>query len=283
MNNNLNVIPKISIVVPCYNHGKYVMDTINSVEKIEDKSLYELIIVNDGSTDEYTNTKLKELQQAGYHVVFQQNKGLAETRNVAIRLARAEYILPLDADNMIEPEYVYQAIEIMDRDKSISVVYSDGQFFGDETGTKWQREYNLQKLMLHNTIDACAAFRKEVWESVNGYDPNMKYGLEDWEFWLHASFKGFKFHYINKNLFYYRVLHQSMIKNLNDSKIKNDILIDYLDAKHSRYFGHQHMDEFFMRRLNQNPPAFILKIIIKKYFPGLYASLVKKGKFRKYI
>ena len=59
-------MPKVSVIIPCYNHGKYILDAINSVEKVEDKSLYELIIVNDGSTDEFTNKQLQELADKGY-------------------------------------------------------------------------------------------------------------------------------------------------------------------------------------------------------------------------
>jgi glycosyltransferase involved in cell wall biosynthesis len=105
-------MPKVSIIIPCYNHGKYIMDAISSVEKIEDKNLYELIIINDGSTDEYTNTLLKELSDKGYYVIFQENKGLATSRNNAIAISKGEYILPLDADNKIRPEYIYKGINI---------------------------------------------------------------------------------------------------------------------------------------------------------------------------
>src|SRR4051812_35874782 len=91
----LNQIPKISIVIPCFNHGKYLKEAIQSVEQIQDKSLYELIIVNDGSTDEYTNRLMKSLSRKGYHIIFQNNQGLSASRNNAINVARAEYILPL--------------------------------------------------------------------------------------------------------------------------------------------------------------------------------------------
>lgn len=260
------------------------MDAIESVEQIKDRSLYELIIVNDGSTDEYTNEKLKELQRLGYDVIFQENKGLATTRNVAIARSKGKYILPLDADNKIKPEYIYEAIDILDNNDKIAIVYSDAELFGEASGIKSQHTYNLQRLMLYNTIDACAVYRKEVWEELGGYDKNMPYpGLEDWNMWLEASFKGYKFHYINKPLFYYRILSDSMIRNINGNKIRTDKIIDYLDQKHSSYFGQQYIDEFFMHKLDQSPSGFIAKIIIRKYFPSLYRSFVNKGRFRKFI
>ena len=128
------IMPAVSIIVPCYNHGKYIMDTVNSVEQIKDKDLYELIIINDGSTDEFTNQQCRELQAKGYNVVFQQNQGLARTRNNAIKLSTGKYILPLDSDNKIRPEYVYKGIEILDSRKDISIVYGNAAYFGDQQG-----------------------------------------------------------------------------------------------------------------------------------------------------
>ena len=269
--------------MPCYNHGKYIMDAINSVEKITDKSLYELIIINDGSTDEYTNQKLREIADLGYNVIFQENKGLSTTRNLAIAQSRGEYILPVDSDNMIRPEYVYEAIKILDENKDVSIVYADAEFFGEWTGRKRHYEFNLQRLMLHNSIDACAFYRRTVWEATGGYDKNMRFGLEDWEMWLHAAFKGFKFHFIDKVLFDYRVLNTSMVNKLNDNKIKNDYSLDYMSAKHPYFFGPDEVDRFMMSKFDKNPGAFILKLLIKKYFPKKFNKMVSQGKLRKHI
>ncbi len=276
--------PKVSIVIPCYNHGKYILDAVNSVEKISDRTLYEMIIVNDGSTDEYTNNVLKDLAQKGYNVIFQENKGLAASRNVAISLSKAEYILPLDADNMIRPEYVFKAIKILDENKDISIVYADAAFFGEKTGIMCQRPYNLQLLMLNNTIDACAVYRKKVWEANGGYDQNMPAtGIEDWDLWLGASFKGFKFHYINEVLFDYRVLGNSMIRNLYASKKKGDANFEYMIVKHRGYFGPQFIDENIMGKFSDSPLGFTMKLVLKKYFPKKFVRLVEQGKLRKYI
>ena len=275
---------KISIIIPCYNHGKYVMDAINSVEKITDKSLYELIIVNDGSTDEFTNEILTDVANKGYNVIFQQNQGLATARNNAIAIANGEYILPLDADNMIRTEYIYQGIGILSANKNISVVYGDAELFGDKKGILKQGEYNLQKLLLYNYIDACAIFRKTLWEQMGGYDKNMAYpGIEDWDLWLGASFQGHKFYYIDEVLFDYRVLHNSMIKQLRSSKLKGDANVEYMINKYKQYYGPQFVDADIMSKFTTSPIGFIGKLIIKKYFPKKFQKMVSGGKLRKYI
>jgi glycosyltransferase involved in cell wall biosynthesis len=277
-------MPKVSIIIPCYNHGKYIYDAINSVGQIKDKSLYELIIVNDGSTDEFTNQQLTEISQKGYKVIFQQNQGLAKSRNNAIQASAGEYILPLDADNKIRPEYVYKGIDILDRHKDVAIVYGDAELFGEKRGIMKQGPYNLQKLMLANYIDACAIYRRSVWDQLGGYDSDMPAaGIEDWNLWLSASFHGFKFHYIDEILFDYRVLGTSMIRNLKADKLKGDANIDYMIKKYPAHFGPQHIDTDIMEKFNQSNIGFVLKLFLKRYFPAKFSELVAKGKLRKYI
>jgi len=281
------VLPRISVVIPCYNHGKYIDEALQSVEQIADKTLYEIIIINDGSTDPFTNEHLAALSAKGYHVINQENKGLAATRNVGITAATGEYILPLDADNKITPDYIYKSISIMDRQADVAVVYSDARLFG-ETNEDIQVSgtFNLQRLMLGNFIDACAVFRKEVWVKNKGYDEQMTAiipGLEDWEFWLHAAFNGFKFHYVPEPLFYYRVLSTSMLRHLQKKKAKNVEIIEYLIEKHPGFFGPQYIDEDLMKKFHTSPTGFIGKIFLKRFFPERFQKMVAQGKLRKYI
>ncbi|HEY8916042.1 MAG TPA: glycosyltransferase family 2 protein, partial [Chitinophaga sp.] len=88
--------PIVSIIIPCYNQGHFLQDALKSLAAC-DADLYELIIVNDGSTDAATNTYLRELSNQGYHVIFQENQGLGAARNTGIRAAKGRYLLPLDA------------------------------------------------------------------------------------------------------------------------------------------------------------------------------------------
>src|SRR5829696_7805690 len=199
--------PQLSIIIPCYNHGQYIKETLQSVFLCTDKSLFEVIIINDGSTDEYTIQTLAELEKNGYTVINQCNQGLGAARNNAIKLARGKYILPLDSDNRIRPEYIYEGIAFLNDAAQFDVVYGNAEYFGEQQGIWIVGEFNLQKLMLHSYIDACAIFRKSAWEKVGGYDDRMPaMGLEDWDFWLRIAFSGGLFKYIPKALFDYRVL-----------------------------------------------------------------------------
>lgn len=221
--------PIISIVIPCYNHGQYIDEAIQSVEEYKEKN-YEIIIVNDGSTDEFTNQRLKELKAKGYHVIFQDNQGLGATRNNAIRLAKGKYILPLDADNKIKPDLISKGIKILDANSSISIVYSDRQIFGNSKEIVKTGRFELPFLLKGNYIDTCAVYRKKVWDDVGGYDETLR-AWEDWDFWLSAAEKGFRFFYIPQPLFYYRVLEDSMIHSfMKGSDVSS--LKEYIHKKH---------------------------------------------------
>ena len=268
---------KVSILIPCYNHGKFIRETLDSLKPIPDQ-LYELIIINDGSTDPFTIDELNQLKNEGYRIIDQKNQGLSQTRNNLISLSQCEYILPLDSDNKIRVDYILKSIEVLDTHSDISVVYGDRMLFGDENGHQVIGPFCLQKLMLYNYIDACAVFRKHAWADVGGYDAQMNLGVEDWEFWLKLAFKGHKFYYIPEVLFDYRVLSNSMARTTTGShlgKIKS-----YMQTKHPEYLGFTLVEDYFTDRFKRKPVQFLVKMILRAWFPATYLRLQEKGKIQ---
>jgi glycosyltransferase involved in cell wall biosynthesis len=266
--------PKISIIIPCYNHGKYIREAISSVEQCTDKSLYEIIIVNDGSTDAFTIEEMGRLANDGYHVINQVNQRLGRTRNNGIRAAKGEYILPLDSDNRIRPAYIYESIKILDTHPEIAMVYGDAQFFGDQDKRHVVGEFNLQNMMVENQIDACAVYRKSVWEAVGGYDEKMIMGFEDWDLWMNMIFKNYKFHYVPEILFDYRVLGNSMLRSISASNKKQ--WFKYMDEKYKGYLNMNHMNQELMKLCKRNKKV-ALKLVAALYFPRLLNFLVKRN------
>jgi glycosyltransferase involved in cell wall biosynthesis len=223
----------ISIVIPCYNHGHFIQDAIDSVETLTGVE-YEIIIVDDGSDDAFTIQKLEELKKQNYKIISHTNRGLAYTRNIGIRNASGRFILPLDADNKIKAEYVYKSFQVF-KEREIDVVYARPSFFGENNiGRHFEtKPFKGTDLFHSNFIDACAIFSKSLWTKIGGYDQNMPVqGHEDWEFWLHAFIKGSKFHFIDDELYYYRIVSGSMVESTFDSDIlrKN---YGYIVRKHA--------------------------------------------------
>jgi len=222
----------VSVIIPCYNHGHFIEEAIESVEQYPDKAEYEIIIVNDGSTDDFTNKLLIKKKNEGYNVVFQKNQGLSAARNNAIKLAKGKYILPLDADNRIMPEYISKSIEIMENSEEIDIVYGDALYFGEKSGRWIVGEFDKERLLQANYIDACAVYRKTAWEKCKGYKEDMPYGWEDWEFWLNLIEHNYRFHYIPEIMFYYRVSGNSMVTHIQKSAYKRKMLNTYVFYKH---------------------------------------------------
>jgi glycosyltransferase involved in cell wall biosynthesis len=271
--------PKVCIVIPCYNQGHYLKDALDSVERC-DKSLFELIIINDGSTDDSTNNYLKELSHRGFNVVFQENMGLSGARNAGIALAGTEYILLLDADNMIRPEYLTRGIEVLDQDPHTAVVYGDAQLFGEQQDVWTVGSFNLQRLMISNFIDACAMVRKSVFRTVGLYDTKMRLGWEDWDLWLRIAFAGHDFYYINRVMFDYRIVNTSMSKMLYSSYEKPNSIENYIHDKFPSKMGHKWIINTYAGRFRKSPFRFLTKLILKAYFPDYYNKLLSKNKIR---
>lgn len=270
----------ISVIIPCYNQGVYIQEALDSLAKC-DPALYEVIIINDGSSDSYTNEYLKNLSENGYSVIFQVNKGLGEARNVGIAHARGQYILPLDADNKILPAYLEESLEVFSSQKEVAVVYGNAGYFGQKTGILKPGHFNLQRMMLGNYIDACAVIKKSVLKEVGYYDSMKIMGFEDWDLWLRIAFKGYKFHYIDKVLFEYRVSSNSMIKNLNADIKKQNAIKDYFLEKYHDKLDFSFVEEKILFRIKKRFFRFLYARILKKFFPKYYQTLIDQNKIHK--
>jgi glycosyltransferase involved in cell wall biosynthesis len=202
---------KVSVVIPCFNHGEFLAEAVCSVTAIQRDDL-ELIVVDDGSTDERTGKEMNALSAQGIKVIRQENKGLAAARNAGITISRGEYILPLDSDDRLRPGWIDNGIRILDSEPRIGVVYGDAQRFGVRTGRWHVGPFETDKLLEWNYIHASALYRRFVWEQNGGYDGTMPVqGLEDWDFWLGALEHGWDFVYVPEIFFDYRQAEQSMI------------------------------------------------------------------------
>jgi glycosyltransferase involved in cell wall biosynthesis len=272
--------PRISIVIPCYNQGHYLKETLASLTAC-DKDLIEIIIVNDGSTDKATNDYIDELKHLPqYKVIIQKNGGLSAARNSGIELSSCDYILPLDSDNKIRQPYIPRAIEILDNSKTVAVVYGDAEYFDEKTG-KWEvGTFNMQRLMLHNYIDACAVIRKSALREVGLYDVSMRLGWEDWDLWLRIAFAGYSFSYIPEVFFDYRVTQNSMSKSLYRNYAVPNSIENYVYEKYKDRMGPDWVVKYYVNRFRKNPVLFLVKLFIKSYLPKYYNKLLAKNKIR---
>jgi glycosyltransferase involved in cell wall biosynthesis len=207
----------VSVIIPCYNQGQYIDDAVNSVLN-QTYDNFEIIIVNDGSTNPETIDILKNYNQPKTKVIHTDNQGLASARNNGIEMATGKYILPLDADDKIGDTYLEKAVNLLEDDQDLGIVYCEAELFGSKTG-KWElAEYKFPDILLDNVIFCSGFFRKSDWELVQGYKANMIYGWEDYDFWLSIINLGRKVYRIPQVLFFYRQVNNSMTKALTRDK-----------------------------------------------------------------
>lgn len=195
--------PKISVIIPCYNQGGFIEETIDSV-LASDFLDFEIIVVNDGSTDVKTNEILAGLKKPNTTVIVQANRGPSAARNAGIKAARGEYFLPLDADDTIEPTYLRKALAVLEADPKLGFAYGDMRLFGDENFVRDLPEYDFWRLLWENQLPICSLVRRRAWEEAGGYNPNMAGGFEDWDFWIALGERGWFGRHIPETLFNYR-------------------------------------------------------------------------------
>lgn len=233
---------KVSVVIPCFNHGRYIDDALSDILLYPKQEDIEVIIVNDGSTDSKTIEKLNSLSYSNVRVLHQENQGLGKARNNGIKVAKNEIILALDSDNRIKTEFIDLALKTFAFYPDVAVVYSDQEIFNDNGFIRNKKviDFDKNQLLLKNYIDACAFFRKGAWKEVEGYDENMPImGFEDWDFWIRLMDRGFNFFHISKPLYCYRVVPGSMIK---DAEKKQAILLEYMLKKNAAIWA-KHVTE----------------------------------------
>lgn len=174
-------MPKVSVIIPSYNLASYLPETLSSVAA-QTYPDWECLIVENGSQDgslEVVNAWCAR-DTRFVPVVFDRNQGVAAARNKGLELAEGEYILFLDADDLITPGYMAAAVAALDADPSLQVVYGRAERFGAQTS--WDLPpFSMETILASNCLYISCFFRKA---QAPAFDPSFVAGYEDWDFWL---------------------------------------------------------------------------------------------------
>lgn len=259
MNANL-----ISVIIPCYNQAQFLEEALESVWR-QTYKYWECIIVNDGSVDSTKEIASQwQLKDQRFKYVYQENQGLSKARNTGISRAKGKYILPLDADDKIAFSYVELALKTFLEKPGMKIVYCKAIKFG-LVNEDWRlKAFSLEELSKKNMIFSAAVYKKEDWERVGGYDSLMKYGWEDWEFWIAILKDGGEVEQLGINGFYYRVKKESMLTNIDNKQSK--YLLEYVSVKHADFFVRYYGSFVEMKRKNQEIEAKFLRTLKSRKF-----------------
>ncbi|ATB48875.1 glycosyl transferase [Corallococcus macrosporus DSM 14697] len=225
--------PRVSILVPFYNMGRYLPETLRSI-RAQTFTDYEIILVDDGSTDAESLAVLESIQAPDLRLIRKANGGLSSARNAALRAARGRYVLPLDPDDLIAPTFLEKAVAVMDSTPGLAYVTSLVSYFVGAPDQPvggwipWGTERDA--LLAENVASTCTALmERRLVEDVGGYDEWLT-AYEDWDVFCSLAERGLAGSVIPEPLFHYRLRPDSMTRSMrvNDRYAQ----LAYLCQKH---------------------------------------------------
>jgi len=192
--------PLVSVIVPCFNYGRFLGEALDSALGQTHKNV-EVVVVDDGSTDD-------SVQVAGRYpvkVVTQQNAGVAVARNHGAAQSRGELFVFLDADDVLEPEYVERCLAAMRAAApGTAYAYTQMRYFGDRNGVHESGSFTRRRILRGNLVNASALVKRVAFEHAGGFSHAWRLGWEDCEFWVRLYTLGYEGVFVPEPLIRYR-------------------------------------------------------------------------------
>jgi glycosyltransferase involved in cell wall biosynthesis len=237
--------PRVTFVVPCHDLGAYLHEALDSVfaQTVQD---FDVIVVDDGSTDEATRRTIDALQRPRTRVFRTENRGLSAARNYGAARTEAEYLCALDADDRLAPTYLERSLAVLDADPSLAFASHWVRTFGEEERDWTPERCDLAAVLDMNTLNGAALIRRAAVVAAGGWDESFRDGCEDWDFWLTLLERGHRGTIIPEVLFHYRRRPGSMSRVMMQSDVHLGVFGQIL-AKHRESYR-QHLGELTRRR-----------------------------------
>jgi glycosyltransferase involved in cell wall biosynthesis len=197
-------MPAVAVIVTCHDLGRYLDEAVQSVldQRFQD---FEIVVVDDGSTDSETLALLSDYQRPRTRVIRTPHGGLASARNRGIASTSGRYLCALDADDRLDPEYLAKTVQVLEEDPSIAFVSAWLRTFGEEQWEWKPTRCDLPALLCEDTVLTAAVVRREAVACVGGFDTGMPVqGDEDWDLWLTLVERGYRGVILPEVLFNYR-------------------------------------------------------------------------------
>jgi len=213
---NKNANPKISVIITCYNYGRFIDEAIESVRNQTFKD-FEIIIIDDCSTDEFTKSRLKEIHDYNLPkednfqftkisnvLILRKNIGVCEARNLGAKEAKGKYIIFLDADDKFRKDCLEEMYDVIERDKYdiISCLY---ETFGRESVKEKKCKDILEHTVWMGYCSPTSLIKRKDFTKLNGFHPYFKNrGAEDFDLYMRLMNQGARPYIIQDHLFFYR-------------------------------------------------------------------------------
>ena len=225
----------VSIVIPCYNPTAYLLEALASA-KAQTYRPIEIIVIDDGTDTPDGHELLQSVSRKIDRYIEQPNRGLAAARNAGFRAAGGSYVVPLDSDDLLHPTFVAECSATIGTHPDAAFIYTDYRVFGQKNYIERLGDYNLYHLLDRNSLVYASLIRKQDWEISGGYDDSMRFGYEDWEFWLRLGARGRFGHHLDKVLFSYRKHGPSLF---DIARARHNELVAKIQSSHPDLYSRQ--------------------------------------------
>ncbi len=210
-NSDLRHSPAVSVVIAAYNSARYISQALDSV-KSQTFSDYEVIVVNDGSSDREELEQILRSHPLPVIYISQENKGVSAARNAAIKIARGQFYAQLDADDQWTPDYLEVQLGILNDNPDVALVYPNATIIGDEGNagrlfmdiTPSEGEVNFETLVRQQcVVMTCVTARMSAIRGAGMFDESIR-SCEDFDLWMRIVMNGGRIVYHRKPLALYR-------------------------------------------------------------------------------
>ncbi|MHC4727434.1 MAG: glycosyltransferase, partial [Planctomycetota bacterium] len=219
--------PLVSVIIPAYNDAEHIAEAIESV-LIQNYRNFELIVVDDGSTDNTRNI-VTSFENDKIKYFYKDNGGPSGARNLAIKKAKGQYIMPLDADDMMTPDFIARHLAEFEKHPDVDLVYSDVLLI-DKNSTPIRimnkPEYQDQRYLIrdlfcagHPIVPFRLGIRRSVFEKIGFYDEDLLIG-EDYDMMRRFVKAHLKSHHLSEPLHLRRMRTDSLSGNFSAQKAK---------------------------------------------------------------
>lgn len=197
--------PKVSIIVAVYKKEDYIASTLESIASQSYRNL-EVIIINDGSPDRCPAI-CESFSRSNEKFIYisKSNSGVIDTRNIGLSIASGDLVIAFDADDIMPADFIEKIVSFSNTHPEAAVLAPGAVAIGDRSGPITFPSLELPAFLTRNAIPNSSAFRRSSLSTIPGYNPNMKHGLEDWDFWLYFVEHNMKIMRVPDAFYYYRV------------------------------------------------------------------------------
>ena len=239
----------VAVVIPCFNDGSTLEAAVTSIE--EQGVPAEIIVVDDGATDPSTETAYERLEGAGVRIIHQANQGPAPARMTGVRATDADYVLPLDADDLLATDGLARLRDVLDGNPDAAAAWGSVSTFGEieYSGDLGRPCLDPWQISYHNHLPVCSLYRRSALLEVGGW--RLAGGYEDWDLWMTFAESGWKGIGIPEITAHYRV--QSG-RRLSRSSQRHAERYAKLRARHPGLFAQRR------RNWRSSPAPLLLKL-----------------------